>query len=150
MERYTRPSPNWLEHTTERAVHTTEPAYFANKRCLQIAYIGNYAPIKVVRTVHAYSIYFNQHASFSKLDTSRYWAFMLICHSLAVYAGMRIVELGVAPVLGGVCLTHWGRDKMDAISQTTFSNAISWISWLKFHWSLFLRVQLTISQHWFR
>ena len=24
------------------------------------------------------------------------------------------------------------------------------ISWLKFHWSLFLRVQLTICQHWFR
>ena len=51
-------------------------------------------------------------------------------------------------------LTHWGRDKMDAISQTTFSNACSWMKMfefrLKFHWSLFSRVQLTISQHWFR
>ena len=51
-------------------------------------------------------------------------------------------------------LTHWGRDKMDAISQTTFSNAFCWMRMfeyrLKFHWSLFLRVQLTISQHWFR
>ena len=51
-------------------------------------------------------------------------------------------------------LTHWGRDKMDAISQTSFSNAFSWMKMfeyrLKFHWSLFLRVQLTISQHWFR
>ena len=50
--------------------------------------------------------------------------------------------------------THWGRDKMDAISQTTFSNAFSWMKMseyrLKFHWSLFLRVQLTISQYWFR
>ena len=39
---------------------------------------------------------------------------------------------------------------MDAISQTTFSNAFSWMKMfeyrLKFHWSLFLRVQLTISQ----
>ena len=35
-------------------------------------------------------------------------------------------------------LTHWGRDKMDDISQTTFEFR------LKFHWSLFLRVQLTI------
>ena len=26
-----------------------------------------------------------------------------------------------------IWLTHWGRDKMDAISQTTFSNAFSWI-----------------------
>ena len=51
-------------------------------------------------------------------------------------------------------LTHWGRDKMDAISQTTFWSAFSWMKMfefrLKFHWSLFLRVQLTIFQHWFR
>ena len=51
-------------------------------------------------------------------------------------------------------LTHWGRDKIDAILQTTFSNAISWMKMfefqLNFHWSLFLKVQLTIFQHWFR
>ena len=44
--------------------------------------------------------------------------------------------------------------QMDAISQTPFSNAFSWMKMfefrLKFHWSLFPRVQLTISQHWFR
>ena len=47
-------------------------------------------------------------------------------------------------------LTHWGREKMDAISQTTFSSAFSWMKMfefrLKFHWSLFLGVQL-IFQH---
>ena len=51
-------------------------------------------------------------------------------------------------------LTHWGRVKMDAISQTTLSNAFSWMKMyecrLKFHWNLFLRFQLTIFQHWFR
>ena len=51
-------------------------------------------------------------------------------------------------------LTHWGRDTMDAITQTTFSNGISWMKLyefrLKFHWSSFLGVQLTIVQHWFR
>ena len=51
-------------------------------------------------------------------------------------------------------LTHWGRDKMDTISQTILSNAFSWMKIfefrLKFHWSLFLRVQLTIFQHLFR
>ena len=51
-------------------------------------------------------------------------------------------------------LTHWGRDKMAAISQMAFSNAFSWKKKykfrLRFHWSLFLRVQLTIFQHWFR
>ena len=44
--------------------------------------------------------------------------------------------------------------QMDAISQTTFSNAFSWMKMfefrLKFHWSLFPRVKLTIFQHWFR
>ena len=41
-------------------------------------------------------------------------------------------------------LTHWGRDKMAAIFQTTFSNAFSLTKIyeirIKFHWSLFPRV----------
>ena len=54
-------------------------------------------------------------------------------------------------------LTHWGRDKMADISQTTFSNAFTWMKihqfrlifhWslflLIFHWSLFLMVKFTI------
>ena len=40
------------------------------------------------------------------------------------------------------------------IFQTTYSNAFSWMKiyefQLKFHWSLFLRIQLIIFQHWFR
>ena len=51
-------------------------------------------------------------------------------------------------------LTHWGRDNVDATSQTTFWSAVSWMKIfefrLRFHWSLFLRVQLTMFQHWFR
>ena len=51
-------------------------------------------------------------------------------------------------------LTHWGWDKMDAISQRAFSNALLSIKMheflLKFHWNLFRRVQSTIFQHWFR
>ena len=51
-------------------------------------------------------------------------------------------------------LTHWGRDKMAAIFQTTFSNVFSWMKMyefrLRFHLCLCLRVQLTIFQHWFR
>ena len=73
---------------------------------------------------------------------------------------------GVGPTarcgLGGVL---WGqmntpregglnREKMDAISQTTLSNAFTWMTILEFrlefHWNLFLRVQFTIFQHWFR
>ena len=54
----------------------------------------------------------------------------------------------------GCYITHWGRDKMDAISQTTFWSAFCWTKMfefrLEFHWSLFLRAQLTIFQHLFR
>ena len=50
-------------------------------------------------------------------------------------------------------LTHWGRDKMDAMSPT-FWNAFSWMTMykfrLRFHWSLFRRVQIKIFQYWFR
>ena len=45
-------------------------------------------------------------------------------------------------------------DKMTAIAQMIFSAAFSWMKsfvfWFKFHWNLFLGVQLTITQHWFR
>ena len=64
------------------------------------------------------------------------------------YKDMLKSTCGVAP------LTHWGRDKMATISQTTLSNAFSWMKiykfWLRFHLSLFQRVQLTIFQPWFR
>ena len=54
----------------------------------------------------------------------------------------------------GVGLTHWGRDKMASVLQTTLSNTFSWMRLLqlrlRFHWSLFPRVQSTIFQHWFR
>ena len=51
-------------------------------------------------------------------------------------------------------LSHWGRDKMENVSQTIFPNVFSSINviefWLTFHWSVFLKPQLTIFQHWFR
>ena len=51
-------------------------------------------------------------------------------------------------------LTHWGRDKLALISQTTFWNVFSWMKMyeycLGFHWSLFLGFELTIFQHWIR
>ena len=45
-------------------------------------------------------------------------------------------------------------NKMATILQKITLNAFSWMKsfvfWLKFHWSLFLGVQLTITEHWFR
>ena len=50
--------------------------------------------------------------------------------------------------------THWHRDIMAAIFQTTFSNAFSLTKMyqfqLKFRWSMFRSVHLTTTQHWFR
>ena len=52
------------------------------------------------------------------------------------------------------CFNSLRPRQMDAISQTTFSSAFSWMKMfefqLKFHWSLFPRVRLAIFQHWFR
>ena len=85
------------------------------------------------------------------------------------HIGQRSVSLSVSPSHPGAStwpstgrthrrtyteLTHWKRDKMIDILQTTFSNALSWMKMyefpLRFHWNLFLRAQLTIFQHWFR
>ena len=45
-------------------------------------------------------------------------------------------------------------EKMAAILQTIFSYAFSWMKcfvfWLKFPWDLFLRIQFTITQLWFK
>ena len=52
-----------------------------------------------------------------------------------------------------VYLTYFLLDKMAAISQTIFSDAFSWIQsfifWLIFHGSVFLCIQLTMTQQWF-
>ena len=46
--------------------------------------------------------------------------------------------------------SHLPLDKIATILQKIFSDAFAWMKsfafWLKFHWTLFLRVQLTISQ----
>ena len=61
---------------------------------------------------------------------------------------MNFTHLLVSP------LTHLPLDKMTAILQMIFLDAYSWMKknvfWLKFHWSLFLKTQLTKTQHWHR
>ena len=71
------------------------------------------------------------------------------------------INSSLAPLFYCICVshtttwyTHWGREKMAVIFQTTFSNAFSSMKIfefrLKLHWSLFLRVRLTVFHHWFR
>ena len=82
--------------------------------------------------------------------------------SVNIGSGNGLVPSGTKPlpepILTQICrhmvslgrneLTHWGRDKWPP-----FSNAFSWMKMyqirFRFHWSLFLRFELTISQHWF-
>ena len=55
---------------------------------------------------------------------------------------------------GILALTHLLLDKIATISKTTFVNSFPkmkiCVFWFQFHWRLFLWVQLTIRQHWFR
>ena len=73
------------------------------------------------------------------------------CHQYNVCHFILCIHINIDD---SISLTHWGRDKMAAIFQMTFSNGFSWMKMyefrLTFHWSLFLGVQLTIFQHWFR
>ena len=71
-----------------------------------------------------------------------------VCRVLSLVPALGTCSRQISPQL-----THWGRDSMAAISQTTHSNPFSWMKIfefrLKFDWSLFPRVKLTIFQHWF-
>ena len=67
------------------------------------------------------------------------WCFSVLCYQYCCF--IKFLDLAN--------LTHWGWDKMAAISQATFSNIFSWMKMFEFplifHWSLVLKVQLTIS-----
>ena len=82
----------------------------------------------------------------------------LLCNSKCkrIHDWMRSLQAEIAVLrlkynITAVILTHWGRDKMAAIFQTKFSNAFSWVKMyefrLRFHWSLFPMVQLTICHY---
>ena len=72
------------------------------------------------------------------------------CHTDSQLSDLRVCVHNIMQADWTHWLTHWGRDKMAAIFQMTFSNAFSWMKMYefrsRFHWSLFLRVQWTIFQ----
>ena len=71
------------------------------------------------------------------------------CSKYKYWFQENILEVDVCNVL-----SHLPLDKMAAISQMTFCEEFSWMKRFKFQIdfssSLFLRVQLILSQHWFR
>ena len=84
------------------------------------------------------------------------------CNDMLHFLSLAMTLVGIVKKRTYVTITmSWWPDvntlrprQMDAISQTTFSSAFSWMKMFEFrfefHRSLFLRVQLTIFQHWFR
>ena len=91
------------------------------------------------------------------LTTARYLILIVIHERCGCIYNFQPVNFNVTfgNVILRICqettlrLTHWGRDKMAAVSQTTFSNEFSWMKmvqfWLRFPWSFILGVQLTMS-----
>ena len=83
-----------------------------------------------------------------------YFIYRVIIHTFSSTPYLHLKPILTNVLIRRWMLTQWGRYKMVAIFRTTYSNAFSWMKMyefrLRFHWSLFLRVQLTISQHWFR
>ena len=83
--------------------------------------------------------------SFKKISTV--WLFYMaqICKCKEEIVDWRVI-------CSYLSLTHVPLVKMATISQTTFLNVFSWMKkfvfFFKVHWGLFLRVQLTITQHW--
>ena len=75
---------------------------------------------------------------------------VLLCHILSHPLGPGL-ESDIYALMENT-LTHIPLHKMADFSQTIFADAFSWMKkdWFKFLRSLFLGVQLTIIQHWFR
>ena len=80
------------------------------------------------------------HADCTDWNLSRHGGIILALVCLSISLSIP-VSPPVADLSGG-SLTHWGRDKMHAISQKTFSKAFAWMKMyeyqLKFRWNLFL------------
>ena len=128
--------------------------FYATYKCIQsqpgpllLAWINNYIHCKVWDEIPYPFVGKMVHNCFWQW---RYTNFIFVCIR-TVHSSTPIAD---DVPLTKLYLTHWGQDKMAAVSQTTLSNAFSWIEILeyrlRFHWSLFLRVQLTIIQYWFR
>ena len=104
--------------------------------------------------VNAYNVYEDCFDEKPVLVEVMAWCHQVASHSLNYCSTSFLLLYGIISQTWVNILTHWGLDKVVAILQTKLSNTFSWMKilefWLNFHWSLFLWVQLTIFQHWFR
>ena len=141
-----------------RGMHNLQ-VYVSGKRPMVLVLIPSLLETHPVRT---YSSIFRPNWCFTCINRHCITYFCIDCVSIIIvqssdimqYIPFNEIKETFRAAMVNTWLTHWGRDKMAAVSQTTLSNAFSWMKMLefrlRFHWSLFLRVQLTIIQHWFR
>ena len=135
-------------------------------------YIHTYIIVVVVVVVSLFSS--NVHSRITKYKLHDTCIYHLLWNSLGVSypvknGGMSLLKRRVGcwrnsatedlPVNPALCskkatLTNLPLAQMAAISQTTFSQAFSWMkiheSRWRVHWRSFLRFELNIFQHWFR
>ena len=149
-------------------VHPTNNIYIYICTDIYAVHHANYE--NKYTTIQYHAIYLNKVSTFwsadvlvcrrfglSKFDVSACRCFGLSTFWLSTFRFVDVLtryRVDYLWYVQRVLLTHWGRDEMNNISQTTFSNVFSWMKVfefrLKYHWSLFPRVQLTIFQHLFR
>ena len=76
------------------------------------------------------------------------------CYCVVFEISQACPKAKVCYIALSITIIHWDRNKMAATLQTTRSNAFSRMEMyklrLRFRWHLFLSIQVTIFQHWFR
>ena len=90
-----------------------------------VSYIHNKTSLSLKK-----KFYWHIHTWTIKWPVPISWTYPLCIKHLCIY-GLHIWISGSSfPACGPI--SHWGRDKMNAISQTTFIGALSWMKTLEF------------------
>ena len=142
---------DWFsKNSGDELAHSLDNAYVSYKYIWHTA-AQIYSKISIFFIFWSYSYFhFISVISCNKIcgmNNKKFIFIKLICFSCSLEADLFEIHVLIFFING--LLWHWGRDEIDNISQTTFSIVFSLMKmfqfWLKFHWSLFLRVQLTKS-----
>ena len=118
------------------------PRMYFSKFAAISCWHGHQVPVEFIHIFHSHLMYTFASLLRRNMINLKPKSVRILCGK----CGISVVEnvRQSVPVVDAIdLLTHWGRDKMTAISQTTFANAFSSMKMyefrLKFHWSLFLR-----------
>ena len=141
------------------AVRYWHPAHEAIRSCLESTLMPVHGDILSchLHTKYHYSTRLNHgHPCTSKLYL-KYNSFTLMVHIKEFYRSPGIYmasEFWCQRYPALACFNTLGSRQNGRQTQMTFSSAFSWMKMcefpLKFHWNMFLRIRLTIFQHWFR